>query len=199
MDRRTFLKSFAASLAAGAVSGAPVLAAGDSWKAEFAAALKRHPWLLGYKSSGPGDYELSDLRVEGVIPEGLRGTLYRNGPAQHEVGDTRHQHWFTGDGLVHAYRIHDGGASHFGRFVQTSKFVAETAAVIAPITAPGAPEPRITLTAARLTDAARVYVLITGAQKRVAMLSAYVESNVLVAPVGAILRRSTHAETHWAP
>lgn len=72
-------------------------------------------------------------------------------------------------------------------------------AVIAPITAPGAPEPRITLTAARLTEAARVYLLITGAEKRVAMLGAYVESDVLKAPVGAILRRSVHAETHWAP
>lgn len=76
---------------------------------------------------------------------------------------------------------------------------ADAKAVIAPITAPGAPEPRITLTAARLTEARRVYLLITGAEKRVAMLSAYVESDVLKAPVGAILRRAADAETHWAP
>lgn len=72
-------------------------------------------------------------------------------------------------------------------------------AVIAPLTAPGAPEPRITLTAARLAEAARVYLLITGAEKRNAMLTAYVESDPLIAPAGAILRRAKHAETHWAP
>lgn len=72
-------------------------------------------------------------------------------------------------------------------------------AVIAPLTAPGAPEPRITLTAARLAEATRVYLLITGVEKRNAMLSAYVESNPLIAPAGAILRRASHAETHWAP
>ncbi|MGB0411727.1 MAG: 6-phosphogluconolactonase [Pikeienuella sp.] len=71
--------------------------------------------------------------------------------------------------------------------------------VIAPLTAPGAPEPRITLTAARLAEATKVYLLITGAEKRAAMLSAYVESDVLKAPVGAILRRAACAETHWAP
>ena len=76
---------------------------------------------------------------------------------------------------------------------------ARSNAVIAPLTAPGAPEPRITLTAARLAEAGRVYLLITGAEKRNAMLTAYVESNPLIAPVGAILRRAAHAETHWSP
>ena len=126
MDRRLFLQGFAAALAAGSVTGRPVLAAGDSWKADFAAALKRHPWLLGYKTAREDGYPLAELTVEGTIPDRLRGTLYRNGPARHEIGDTRYQHWFTGDGMVHAFRIHDGGASHFGRFVETEKFAAET-------------------------------------------------------------------------
>lgn len=128
MNRRSFLQTLAASLAAGSVTGQPVLAAGDSWKTDFAKALRRKPWLLGYKSAGQGDVARTDLRVEGTIPQGLRGTLFRNGPAQHEVGDTRYQHWFTGDGMVHAFAIGDGGARHMARYVKTEKFGAEAQA-----------------------------------------------------------------------
>lgn len=75
----------------------------------------------------------------------------------------------------------------------------ESSAVIAPLTAPGAPEPRITLTAARLAEAKRLYLLITGPEKRTALTAACKESDPLKAPVGAILRRAAHAETYWSP
>jgi len=35
-----------------------------------------------------------------MIPEGLRGSLYRNGPARLERGGVRVGHWFDGDGAI---------------------------------------------------------------------------------------------------
>ena len=124
MDRRTFIQAFASALAMGTVSGAPVLGAGDGWKTEFAAALARHPALLGFKGTQTG-FKTESLSVEGTVPEKLRGTLYRNGPARHEIGDMRYHHWFDGDGMVHAFRFDDAGVSHIGRFVDTAKSKAE--------------------------------------------------------------------------
>lgn len=70
-------------------------------------------------------------------------------------------------------------------------------AVIAPLTAPGAPEPRITLTAARLAEADRLYLLIIGPEKRAALSAAFEEGDALKAPVGAVLRRATNPQVHW--
>lgn len=127
MERREFLQTFAASLAAGMVTGAPVLAAGESWQQSFATALQRNPWLLGYKGVKK-DFERHPMQVEGKVPAALRGVLYRNGPAQHEIGDMRYHHWFDGDGMVHAFHINDGTPYHIGRFIETAKRKEETAA-----------------------------------------------------------------------
>ena len=68
------------------------------------------------------------LKVEGRIPAGLRGTYFRNGPGLMARGDERYRHWFDGDGFVQALRFEEGGVSHDARFVQTQKFKAEAAA-----------------------------------------------------------------------
>ncbi|MEX0284954.1 MAG: carotenoid oxygenase family protein [Paracoccaceae bacterium] len=128
MDRRMFLQSLSASLMAGTVTGAPVLAAGDSWKAEFQTALQSKPWLLGYLGTQATAFHEQDLPVEGTLPPELTGTLYRNGPARHEIGDMRYQHWFDGDGMVHAFRFGEGRVSHKARMVETAKFRRETEA-----------------------------------------------------------------------
>ena len=43
------------------------------------------------------------LRVEGRLPAGLRGTLYRNGPGLLARKGQRYRHWFDGDGLIRRY------------------------------------------------------------------------------------------------
>lgn len=65
------------------------------------------------------------LSIEGRIPERLAGTLYRNGPARHEIGAFRYGHWFDGDGMVHRWRISPEGVEHRARMVQTHKYLAE--------------------------------------------------------------------------
>jgi all-trans-8'-apo-beta-carotenal 15,15'-oxygenase len=63
--------------------------------------------------------------IEGRLPAGLRGRYFRNGPGLMQRGAQRYRHWFDGDGLVQAWTLADGRASHRARFVQTEKFRAE--------------------------------------------------------------------------
>ena len=123
MKRRQALKSTAAAaltLAAGpALSGAA-----PNRKDEFAAALRSKPWLSGFAHTDQQQFDAA-ATVSGRWPEGLSGTLYRNGPAAHEIGDFRQSHWFDGDGLLHAYRVGANGVSHRARYVETDKRRAE--------------------------------------------------------------------------
>lgn len=130
MIRREFLQAFATAVASGCVSGIPVCASASSanessWKASFAAALKRNPWLIAYKGAEGETFPTTQMAVQGIIPERLRGVFYRNGPGRHEIGDMRYHHWFDGDGMVQAFRFTDSGVTHQGRYVQTQKYVSE--------------------------------------------------------------------------
>ncbi len=89
--------------------------------------LARHPWLLGFKGVSQ-EHLQADAVITGRLPAQLSGTLYRNGPAQHQVGDYRYSHWFDGDGMVQAFRIGNGQVKHQGRMVATRKYQAEQAA-----------------------------------------------------------------------
>jgi carotenoid cleavage dioxygenase len=62
------------------------------------------------------------------LPEALRGTLWRNGPARMRRSDTRYGHWFDGDGMVHAFRLRGQSLVHEARMIGTDKYRAEQAA-----------------------------------------------------------------------
>ncbi|MBV1775421.1 carotenoid oxygenase family protein [Burkholderiaceae bacterium DAT-1] len=81
-------------------------------------------YLAGYQGQ---DLSCDAAWIEGTLPDDLRGVFYRNGPALFERGGKRYQHWFDGDGMVHAWRFSDKGVSHRGRFVQTRKWQLESA------------------------------------------------------------------------
>ncbi|MEH2398716.1 carotenoid oxygenase family protein [Nostoc sp.] len=66
--------------------------------------------------------------IYGKIPDGLRGTLYRNGPARLERGGINMGHWFDGDGAILAVNFTDAVATGVYRYVQTSGYQDETAA-----------------------------------------------------------------------
>lgn len=75
------------------------------------------------------EYDAETLPVIGELPRGLNGTLYRNGPnPQFPPRDPHAQHWFTGDGMVHAFTLQNGRASYRNRWVRTDKWLAERAA-----------------------------------------------------------------------
>lgn len=72
--------------------------------------------------------------IHGRAPVGLEGTLYRNGPAKFRRPGGSATHWFDGDGMMRAFRIHDGQATLQARFADTPKRRNETelAAVVTP-------------------------------------------------------------------
>ena len=72
--------------------------------------------------------------------------------------------------------------------------LAPNAPILLPMRAPGAGEPRITLTAPVLQGAQHIHILITGAEKRAALTAAQFLTPAY-APVRAIL---DHATVHWA-
>ncbi|MGI2905027.1 carotenoid oxygenase family protein [Tolypothrix sp. VBCCA 56010] len=65
--------------------------------------------------------------ISGKIPAGLRGTLYRNGPARLERGNIRMGHWFDGDGAILAVYFTSEGATGVYRYVQTAGYKEEEA------------------------------------------------------------------------
>ncbi|HEV7892438.1 MAG TPA: carotenoid oxygenase family protein [Pyrinomonadaceae bacterium] len=64
-------------------------------------------------------------RVEGRLPDYLRGTYYINGPARFERGGFRYRHWLDGDGMVCALRFEGGRVRATSRFVRSEKFLTE--------------------------------------------------------------------------
>ncbi len=119
MNRRSFLTA-GAGLAALALNPEALRAAaanqvaGD-WRLGFAdleADLPRGPMTL----------------VQGRAPAGLSGALYRNGSGKFRRPGASATHWFDGDGLMRAFRIHDGQATLEARFADTPKRRRDTAA-----------------------------------------------------------------------
>nr|WP_321509589.1 6-phosphogluconolactonase [uncultured Celeribacter sp.] len=72
---------------------------------------------------------------------------------------------------------------------------SDAAPTLLAMRAPGAPEPRITLSAKALKTALSTHILITGDEKRAALEKA-AELDELSAPVSAFLAEAT---VHWAP
>ena len=162
MLRRQFIHRAALSMLAGATGSLvpkTLRAEVESWKTAFAAALEKTPWLLAFRST-TSDAFAADARMEGKIPEGLTGTLYRNGPARHEIGAFRYHHWFDGDGMIQAWRIQPDGVSHSARMIATRKYLAETDAgrALYPGFATVPPDPR-PVTSADSVNVANISVL----------------------------------------
>jgi carotenoid cleavage dioxygenase len=82
------------------------------------------PFLQGNYAPWPMEGEIHDLVVEGEIPRELNGTLYRNGPNP-QFAPRGKYHWFDGDGMIHAFAIHEGKAHYRNRWVRTQRFQME--------------------------------------------------------------------------
>ncbi|WP_332773072.1 carotenoid oxygenase family protein [Phenylobacterium sp.] len=65
-----------------------------------------------------------DLEVVGEIPAGLKGTLYRTGPNP-QFDPRGDYHWFSGDGMIHAFHVEDGKVTYRNRYVRTPKWELE--------------------------------------------------------------------------
>jgi carotenoid cleavage dioxygenase-like enzyme len=92
----------------------------------MAAPFPDHPMLRGVFAPVFVEGESGELPVLGEVPPGLRGTLYRNGPNP-QFAPRGHHHWFTGDGMVHAFRLEEGRVTYRNRWLRTPKFELERA------------------------------------------------------------------------
>lgn len=127
MDRRRFLQNLlcgAGTLAFGATALRAFPAhAGDA--AAFADGLRQHPWLLGWRSVETPSLGPATVPLQGRLPDGFAGSLYRNGPAWTERAGFRYEHWFDGDGMVHRWQFGEDTLRHHARMVATPKFTRE--------------------------------------------------------------------------
>lgn len=81
---------------------------------------------MSLSNEQPIDFEvdLDALPVVGQLPAGLQGVLVRNGP--NPVNPQPGSHWFTGDGMLHAFYFENGNVNYSNRWVRTQHFLAET-------------------------------------------------------------------------
>lgn len=69
------------------------------------------------------EHDAPVTQLEGTLPDGLVGTLYRNGPGVHDYAES----FFDGDGLIRALTFRPDGTAHFkSRYVQTPKYQKQT-------------------------------------------------------------------------
>ena len=66
------------------------------------------------------EHHFERLTVKGEIPQGLRGTLYANGPSLSSLFGERYPHWFDGDGAIAAVRFGNDEALGSVRLVQSA-------------------------------------------------------------------------------
>ncbi len=84
------------------------------------------PFLRGYYAPLNMEADASHLPIVGEMPAALRGTLYRVGPNP-RFAARGPQHWFAGDGMLHAFQIEGGEVSYRNRWVRTPKWELENA------------------------------------------------------------------------
>ena len=68
-----------------------------------------------------------DLEVVGEFPSGLKGAFYRNGPNP-QFEPRGHYHWFSGDGMIHAFFVDGGRVTYRNRYIRTPKWELERSA-----------------------------------------------------------------------
>lgn len=127
MLRRNLLKFPAVAAVASGLARPMQAFAAQSWQVAFEAASRRKPWLAAFRSVEQPALDAT-ASIEGKIPAGLQGVLFRNGPARHDIGDFRYRHWFDGDGMMQAFRITSDGIRHQARMIETYKYQAERSA-----------------------------------------------------------------------
>ena len=86
-----------------------------------------YPWSGGFRTlAEEHDYRID--AIEGQVPAGLRGTLFRNGSGRNDLGGEWFPHWFDGDGMISAIRFDDSGIHYRNRYVATDNYRDETRA-----------------------------------------------------------------------
>jgi len=125
MLRREFIKGLGA---VGTAMIAPGFAHGGESNGMSANAGLLANELNAFRSSLfniPESYGPTQIKFDRPLPDGLVGTLYRNGPALFERGDTQYKHWFDGDGMIQSFYMEGSTLTHKAQMIHTDRFIAE--------------------------------------------------------------------------
>lgn len=81
------------------------------------------PWWLTGNFAPVPERHLTEITLEGTLPDALDGLYLRNG-ANPLTGQSRH--WFLGDGMVHGVRLQRGRALYYrSRYVRTTQLARQ--------------------------------------------------------------------------
>lgn len=125
MLRREFVKSLGAAAASTLAPGFAVAKGANNSNAKLAAPVSEVKAFSSSFVNVPESYGPTQIAFDRPLPEGLSGTLYRNGPALFKRGDTQYKHWFDGDGMIQSFHLDGSLLTHKANMVQTNRFVAE--------------------------------------------------------------------------
>ena len=81
-------------------------------------------WAKGYESQ-PNEYTYWIDEIEGVIPDNLQGTLFRNGAGLLEIDGQKIGHPFDGDGMICAITFDQNRAHFQNKYVRTEGYIKE--------------------------------------------------------------------------
>lgn len=125
---RRQMMEMSAGVAGLLVASAPTFAAPSTPDTALSDKYPKVPEWLTYlgKSELGGRHYMPEIK--GTLPQGLQGTLFRNGPGLFERGEHRKAHMLDGDGLVQSLKFAENGVIYRNEFVQTPKFIEEKAA-----------------------------------------------------------------------
>lgn len=83
-------------------------------------------WEKAFRSQpNEYDYDINLEDIEGIIPNDINGSLFRNMPALFERGNVPYVHYLDGDGYVIKVSFHQGKVHFRSRFIQTDEFKRE--------------------------------------------------------------------------
>jgi carotenoid cleavage dioxygenase-like enzyme len=83
--------------------------------------MSRSPYHLRFTTL-TSETRVHALPLRGVVPDWLKGTLVRTGPARFEIGERRYNHWFDGLAMLHAFGFAGGRASYTNRYLQSRSY-----------------------------------------------------------------------------
>ena len=83
--------------------------------------------LRGF-ASGAREIDDAPVRVDGRLPDWLRGRLLLNGPALWELPHGRFRHWFDGLAMLHRLHITAAGVRYRSRFARSEAYIKSLAA-----------------------------------------------------------------------
>ncbi|MEO6031813.1 MAG: carotenoid oxygenase family protein, partial [Burkholderiaceae bacterium] len=72
--------------------------------------------------SGAREIDAAPVRVDGHLPDWLRGRLLLNGPALWELPNGHFEHWFDGLAMLHRLRIGPDGVEYRSRFARSQSY-----------------------------------------------------------------------------